>query len=64
MKSLIRYLTRWAWKPVITEFVLRQVRTEKIANNLARALGYIANGGDLPVQAARSAIKKFKEGVK
>lgn len=63
MKKLIRYFTRWAWTPVINEFVLRQVRTERVANHLAEALGTIAyTPGCIPVQVARKAIKRFKEG--
>ena len=63
MKTLIRYFTRWAWTPVINEFVLRQVRTERVANHLAEALGTIAfTPGCMPVQVARRAIRQFKEG--
>jgi len=62
MRRLIRYITRWAWAPVINEFVLRQVHTERIANHLAEALGTIAfTPGCMPVQVARRAIRQFKE---
>jgi hypothetical protein len=62
MKRLIRYFTRWAWRPVINEFVLRQVRAERTANHLAEALGTIAyTKGCIPVSVARRAINKFKE---
>lgn len=61
MKKLIRYFTRWAWRPVIHEFVLRQARAERVAQDLAHTINHIAEGGALPVQAARRAIAKFGE---
>ncbi len=71
MRRLIRYITRWAWAPVLKEFVLRerackqQVKTaQDAANHMAQALGTIAyTPGCIPVLVARRAIKRFK-GVK
>lgn len=68
MKRLIRYFTRWAWRPVINEFVLRQVRAEKeaqrISNHATRmydALQTIAHTkGCIPVNVARKALTKEK----
>jgi hypothetical protein len=68
MKRIIRYLTRWAWTPVIQEFVLRQVHAEKearrISNHATRmfdALQTIAyTKGCTPVLVARKAITKEK----
>jgi hypothetical protein len=64
MRRLIRYITRWAWAPVLKEFVLRERRAEAVAQHLADALGTIAyTPGCIPVLVARRAIKRFK-GVK
>ena len=63
MKRIIRYITRWAWAPVLKEFVLRQKRAEHVANRLADALGTIAYRPNcIPVQTARRAIRQFQEG--
>jgi hypothetical protein len=61
MRRLIRYITRWAWAPVLKEFVLRERRAEAVAQHLAGALSLIAyTPGCIPVQVARRAIKRFK----
>jgi hypothetical protein len=70
MKRIIRYFTRWAWAPVLKEFVLRQKRAEQEAlrisshaNHLFTALDSIANGKSKmpPVLLARLALT-IKEG--
>jgi len=63
MKRIIRYFTRWAWAPVLKEFVLRERRAKATAQHLATALGTIAYRPNcIPVQTARRAIRQFQEG--